>query len=308
MHTPKLKEKPKTITWRRFKAYKEFDFNDLSEHNINNFYATFKIPFATGREQYEYYKEIHLNDSERKTREYFKKIQNKPARRIIILEYEWLKAAFLKAFEANEGTPYIEDETNEENLDVVLRYFLKDLPNFLACKNIYLGKPKVDVKGNIIKPLEYPLVPSFKKGLLIVGGYGCGKTAMMRAFKKVFQNSNYGFKYITANALVNEYEYCDNAADKKLFHKQINFGTACIDDLFTERPANNYGKVKIPKEVLEERYFNKALTYITCNYNPNYKNNLDEALKQFIGYDQKVYDRVFEMFNIIEFKNKSFRK
>ena len=63
------------------------------------------------------------------------------------------------------------------------------------------------------------------------------------------------------------------------------------------------------KELLEVRYENNAKTFITCNFDPNNLKDIQKALDQFLlRYGGRVYDRLFEMFNIIEFKGNSLRK
>jgi len=152
--------------------------------------------------------------------------------------------------------------------------------------------------------------PKFEKGLLIIGGCGVGKTVIMRTFEKCYKYDHKNrFKMFTANEIVNMYEKCTTQYDKDAFFKRMKSGTICIDDLFTERVANNFGKVDVLKEILEERYALGKKTYITCNYADGFDGDVEATLQVFARrYGNRVYDRFFEMFNIIEFKGKSQRR
>jgi len=99
----------------------------------------------------------------------------------------------------------------------------------------------------------------------------------------------------------------------------MNLGDRYFDDIKTERHASNYGKVNLFKDILENRYNNRVQivkgvtkinkTFGTCNYKEGYEGNTEVALEEFGEmYGGRIYDRLFEMFNIIEFKGKSFRK
>ena len=73
----------------------------------------------------------------------------------------------------------------------------------------------------------------------------------------------------------------------------------------TESTASNYGKLEIFKDLFEMRYTNRAKTLISLNYAGTLDETLDEISKK---YGERVYDRLFEMFNIIELHGESLRK
>lgn len=291
MHIPNVNKKPKTIGLRKYKALKKINFNDLSEENLDNFQMEFNIPFATGRKELEDYEKVHIIPQAKLQDKYFKKIKNAPTRKPKILTRELLLELFLKAFETNEKHPFIINKITLENLEPILQYFLGNLENFRNCKNV-----------NSISE------PSLEKGLLVIGGYGCGKTAMFKAFESVFKHTNYIFKGYTANQVVNMYESCTNPLDKKEFNKVMFNGIRYFDDLLTERVASNYGSVDIFKEIIETRYINKVKTFITCNWKEGEHGNVREALLQFLRYGNRAYDRFFETLNVVVFPNESFRK
>ena len=137
-----------------------------------------------------------------------------------------------------------------------------------------------------------------------------GKTIIMRVLEKCFAHiiSN-RFKVYSANEIVNLFEGCQSQNDKKYFFERMKSGVILIDDLFTERVASNFGKVDILKEIIEERYSRGSKTYVTCNYADGCEGDVEGTLKVFAErYGNRVYDRFFEMFNIIEFKGESLRR
>lgn len=74
---------------------------------------------------------------------------------------------FLKTFEEVEGKKFIETEASRSNLKILIHYFLGDR-RFLSSK--------------LLLSLSED---SLKKGLLIMGGCGCGKSSMMRSFERL---------------------------------------------------------------------------------------------------------------------------
>jgi len=204
---------------------------------------------------------------------------------------DWLWKRFNHFYKQNEGVAYSKDKTSLENLKPIVYYFIGDLQKFKQCDHV----------SNISEP-------SLKKGLLIIGGYGNGKTSVMRAMENSLKRTNVTFKGHTSNEVVTMYEVCKNSFDKEDLNRQMKTGTLYFDDVLTERDASNYGKINLFKEILEERYNRNKKTYITCNYQEG-SDNLEDGLSQFgEKYGSRVYDRLFSMFNIIEFKGKSFRK
>jgi DNA replication protein DnaC len=187
------------------------------------------------------------------------------------------------------------DGVSTKNLEPLVYYFSKD-ERFFECEN-----------------LSKLSEPSFDKGLLIIGTFGNGKTSTMKVFEHIFKSiPGVGFKGYSANEVVLQFEKCSgNSADalRTEFIKRMYNGNRYFDDLKTERIASNFGKVNIFKEILEERYNRKSKTFITANFKEGFENDIEAAVDEFgEKYGPRVYDRLFEMFNIIEFKGKSFRK
>lgn len=146
------------------------------------------------------------------------------------------------------------------------------------------------------------------KGLLLVGGFGNAKTSAMRAYRKAFElTKGYSFKILASNDIVEMYERCQEPSDKTNFWNVLITGRLLIDDLLSERMASNYGKAEILKDVLEKRYDKGLKTYVTMNTRK--EGDIQDAIEQIAErYGERLYDRVFEMFNVFHWKGKSMRK
>lgn len=198
---------------------------------------------------------------------------------------------FLKVFRQLYQKEFVQDEYTLSNLKVIFYYFLKD-KKFYDCVNL-----REDI-----------IVPNLSKGLLIIGGFGLGKTDYLKVFEKVFKNfSDYRFKFYSSKELVTKYELCQTPFDKEYFFKDISRKKMFIDDIGSERIASNYGKFDVIEEVLSHRYDHKLITFASCNYADKsqcVKSTIDEL---GVKYGSRIYDRLFESFNVIEFTGKSYR-
>lgn len=231
-----------------------------------------------------------VNGKTEKEREYNKRVFAEPVKpEEMKINFDVLLAKFKLKFKEIEGVEF--DDKLLSNVETILYYFARD-KRFFKCKNL----------SSLTKP-------SFNKGLLIVGSYGNGKTSTMRVLRELFNHTPLVFKSYTANKIVSTFEGYDDSTERYAYIERTKTKTAYFDDVKTEKIASNYGKYNLFKEILEERYINKAKTYITCNYKAGDEtNNLEEALFEFNDkYGERVYDRLFEMFNVIEFHGKSMR-
>lgn len=175
--------------------------------------------------------------------------------------------------------------------------------------------------------------PRLSKGILVFGGFGCGKTSVFKTIKQLFFDADRNqdvvikdvdgddvhlhryrrsFGYFAANDVVRMYEACQLQEQKDRFWKTMSSGHLYFDDLMTERPASNYGKVELFKDILEIRYDADKKTVATLNYfidSDGITYDTEDTLKTIVTkYGNRVYDRAFEMFNIIELHGKSLRK
>lgn len=209
------------------------------------------------------------------------------------------------------GKPFEQTPDSLKNIEPIIKYFAKD-PTFFDCDNLVKS-----IDGSELKP-------SFEKGILIIGDYGNGKTSIFRSLSEGFTKSteqakreywktavlwnNLRFNSHNANDVVTEYESIERSEYKEDFFKKYSGFRLYFDDFKNEKTASNFGKTEIFREILENRYNKKAKTFITMNYDSEFPRNLNAALDSIAKrYGNHVYDRVFEMFNIIEFKGKSFR-
>lgn len=204
---------------------------------------------------------------------------------------------FGRMFKEIHGKNFVYNDEVLENIKPLMYYFMKD-ENFFSCKN-----------------LSKLSEPSFEKGLLIIGNFGNGKTATMEVFEKIFKPiKSTSFKGYSANEVVNMFEKINpNLKDQILtrseFDKIMHTGKRYFDDVKTERHASNFGKMNLMKDILEVREKNNLLTHITCNFKDGFDNDIQAGLDEFEEkYGSRLYDRLFKMFNIIEFKGKSFRR
>lgn len=174
--------------------------------------------------------------------------------------------------------------------------------------------------------------PDLNKGLMIIGSYGIGKTSIIETFHNIFKYARDNafriknkagefeqlkwyeiyFSFCTTNDVVSEFEgikrneHSDEDYVWNQFWKKHSKGFRYYDDVMTEKVASNFGKVELFKQIFEKRYSNRAKTIISLNYEGD---SIDSTLEAFAKrYGERNYDRLFEMYNIIELKGESLRK
>lgn len=181
------------------------------------------------------------------------------------------------------------------------------LLNVAALFNYFTGYPAFFQSPRLVKSLNEP---SFDKGLLIIGSYGNGKTTTMKSFESVFQKYNFSnrFKLVNSQDMVMEWETLSTQEQKQQFYQKYLCKILCIDDAKKERKGSNFGISEVVGDILIMRYNKKLTTHLTCNYAPgDQTKDLKKGLLEFARYGEHFYDRLFEMFNIIEFKGESQR-
>lgn len=240
----------------------------------------------------------------------------------IIPDVKNLYHGFLKAFEFLNAKKFELTEDSILNIKSVVQYFACD-EKFFECERL-------------IKQIDdRELTPSFKKGLLIVGDFGNGKSSIMQTFEYLINHNykiafdkkwnnlnqwkNLRFKFRSCRSIASEYENLSKEDSKQQFLNKYCVFDYCFDDITKEQIASNYGLKNVVQVILENRYddiFEKIKqekrvnrTHGTINYHKDYPGNLKIAIQALgVKYEPHMYDRALQIFNIIEFKGKSFRK
>lgn len=182
--------------------------------------------------------------------------------------------------------PYILDDDNRDEFNMLCAYFSgHDSFEFVP-----------DEKGNM-----KPTGMSLKKGLLLFGPVGCGKTSLMRMFSI---NSFRPYSVIACKRIANEYQ--ENGANSVYTYSQMapiaphmNFGHTqegkCFDDLGTEAIKKNFGnEMNVMQDIISDIYDNGLLGFFHLTTNLS-SAELDER------YGYRVRSRLREMFNIVNF-------
>lgn len=163
-----------------------------------------------------------------------------------------------------------------------------------------------ELRDNISRIGDFLTTEDNYYGLFMPGTVGNGKTTMMRAIKDLFvylidkEKITYceGDKYPT---FLTARELAEISRDKNSFRIVKNTKYLFIDDLGAEPvEISNYGNFVYPYiDVLEYRYDRLLPTFISSNFNASDLCNKYES--------ERVKDRMKEMFQIISFKEESFR-
>lgn len=136
-----------------------------------------------------------------------------------------------------------------------------------------------------------------RKGLLLIGEIGTGKSLSLRILSGLFR-----IEYLTATQIISLY-----AADDKRFwdnvHDQLGRRRELIiDDLGTERDVKIYGNDSIMPEFLAWRYEcfqDGALTHLATNL------NADILVSR---YGERIVSRLREMCRVVSFTGEDLRK
>ncbi len=145
---------------------------------------------------------------------------------------------------------------------------------------------------------------SLKKGIVLFGGVGVGKTTLMKRF---INNQIQSFKVVMCRQVEDIFSQEGDKTLMEYSHPQqisVNgnpFGHQhlgiCFDDLGTEPESKYYGKAtNVMAEIILNRYDNELpfnMTHITTNLGTK-----DITAR----YGSRVTDRMREMFNLIGFE------
>lgn len=145
-----------------------------------------------------------------------------------------------------------------------------------------------------------------KKGLLIVGGIGVGKSAMMKIMQRIFKDTNSRFRLVNAYELKDLSELYTIAQVKEMYGYDLK-SDLYIDDIGFSVDVKRYGNtVNIITELLMERYD----LFINSGFKTHLSSNLKTAITNDISntptlktmYGARILDRMKEMCEVINFK------
>jgi len=140
---------------------------------------------------------------------------------------------------------------------------------------------------------------SFRKGILLTGPVGCGKTTLM-SILKLFQEPNERFIMKPCRDISFEFIREGYSVIHKYSKQSFKYDiprSFCFDDLGTENSLKYYGnECNVMAEVLLSRYdlfvSHHMLTHITTNLNSS---EIEEI------YGTRIRSRLREQFNLIAF-------
>lgn len=176
---------------------------------------------------------------------------------------------------------------NSENQKIVFTIF-----------RYFLLQPDLDAYG-VIKNK-----PSLDKGLLVYGYYGVGKSTLFDAIQKVgkvivtrTRNTQLWFPGTSTITMLTSYYEAQKDPANNFKLENYYRGKLYLDDLGKEDKA--YNREEIIGKLLFERHRRKLKTFVTTNDNPS----------AIAGrYGNHIGDRLPEIFNIIKWEGKSWRK
>lgn len=314
---------------KKYNALKE-KIKDINNYNFLNPNLEPKSLTDLEKKQIEIYEsdKIILDETARENKvEYLKLVREGKKRPIemiqgIIPDTSNLYHGFIKAFEVLNGKKFELTEDSILNIKAIVKYFAKD-QTFFDCERLIK-----EIGDRVLKP-------SFEKGILIVGDFGNGKSTIMQTFEYLIEHNykiaiekkwnnlrdwkNIRFKMKACRSIASEYEFLKKEDSKQDFLNKHCMFNYCFDDITKEQIASNYGLKNVIQIILENRYDDVFIkikdgkrinrTHGTLNYHKDYPDNLKIAIQSLgLKYEPHMYDRVLELFNIIEFKGKSFRK
>lgn len=201
----------------------------------------------------------------------------KSAKKFLTMDYE-----ALSAFVKSKHPDFVIDNNNKEIFEMLCLYFS--------------GDAAFDLQGDGF---------SLKKGIMLYGPVGCGKTSLMKMFAI---NSFRPFSVIACRSVADAYQQegagaLTKYADLHPVFPDLNFGIAeigrCFDDLGTEENKKNFGnQVNVMQDVFYKIYDAGLIGqfHLTTNLTAN---EIEES------YGNRIRSRMREMFNVITFSNES---
>jgi energy-coupling factor transporter ATP-binding protein EcfA2 len=140
---------------------------------------------------------------------------------------------------------------------------------------------------------------SLRKGILLTGPVGCGKTSLMKLIR-LFQKPEERFNIMPCRNVSFEFISNGYSVIHRFSSQSFKYGQPvawCFDDLGTENSLKYFGnECNVMAEILLSRYdffvSSQMLTHLTTNLNSS---EIEEI------YGVRVRSRLREMFNLIAF-------
>lgn len=157
------------------------------------------------------------------------------------------------------------------------------LSHYAAQEDTFLSIETCNDKNKVV-------LATFEKGIAIVGGYGVGKSTLLKCIKQMPNGCGLylhnGFThYVDASQFATDYQ----ESGIEIFDRWKNKEVLLIDDVGEEPQVKYYGNgYPIVAQLLKYRYEKRLVTHITSNKSPAELGTL---------YGEGVKDRLKEMFN-----------
>lgn len=149
-----------------------------------------------------------------------------------------------------------------------------------------------------------------KKGLLIIGGLGVGKSAMMKVMQRVFKDTESRFRWVNSYDLKDLAEVYTVSQIKEMYGYDLKMDLY-IDDIGIAADVKRYGNtVNIITEILMERYD----LFVSSGYKTHISSNMltsvqdEKAVTLKTIYGARILDRIKEMTDVVKFKGESQRR
>lgn len=143
-----------------------------------------------------------------------------------------------------------------------------------------------------------------RKGIMLLGGIGAGKTLLMRSLADTFRIFDTKVCLLPTYVLTEKFSKFGVEAYSKVNYSSDDISPAhdyvVFDDLGAETIQSHYGQItNVMAEVMLRRYDNNVRTFGTSNLD-------QKTIRKFYG--ERVWSRMKSMFNFIELKGNDRRQ
>jgi DNA replication protein DnaC len=206
------------------------------------------------------------------------------------LEMKIAKVKEAEYWERVKNPPKPKMLTSAELIQVVIKRGETSIPGFELTEadvkiytllaEYFTNDPKFEQEGKF----------SLRKGLLIYGNIGCGKTSALNLFRTIVNPS---FPIIACREVSNQLK----TEGFQIIDKYSNYPCVCFDDLGTESISKNFGN---ESNVMSELILARYDKFIQYQFKTHMTTNMSaEMIKA--NYGEREASRMREMFNLIKF-------